>query len=346
MHAYRERVCLIQISIPSDDFIIDPLAPLDLSGLGDLIAEPGVEKVFHAAEYDLTLLKRQFNWNLNNLFDTMWAARILGYSHYGLASLLKDLYQVQLNKRYQKSDWCRRPLSLAQRIYAQLDTHYLLRLRDHFAAELQQAGRLEEALETFAAQTRVKPNNAEFDPDSFWSINGVQDLSPRQRAVLKALSCYRDQEARSRDKPHFKVFSNRTMLELAQMSPTNVEQLRQVHGMTSGQTRRLGKKILTTIQAGKQAPLPTRPKRQRRPPDQVLSRYDRLHRWRKERAKARGVESDVILSRDALWELATANPCTAADLADIALLGDWRAETYGKEILAILQRVQDGRKKP
>lgn len=338
MHAYREQVCLIQISTPSDDYIVDPLSAIDLSGLGELIADPGVEKVFHAAEYDLTLLKRQYEWKLHNLFDTMWAARILGYAQFGLANLLRDLYQVKLDKRYQKSDWCRRPLSLAQRVYAQLDTHYLLRLRDRLHAELQETGHLEEALETFAAQTSVKLNDSTFNPDSFWSIHGVQDLSPRQRAVLKALNNYRDQEARKRDKPLFKVFGNRTLIELAQKSPTTLDELREVHGMTVGQTRRLGKKILDVIRAGAQAPVPVRPKRQKRPPDQVLSRYDRLHRWRKERAKARGVESDVILSRDTLWEIATANPRTEDDLADITNLGDWRSQTYGQEILDVLQR--------
>ena len=125
MYAYRERVCLIQVSTTTQDYLIDPLTDLDLSGLGELIADPSVEKIFHAAEYDLILLKREYDWELNSLFDTMWAARILGYPRYGLANLLGDLFQVKLNKRYQKSNWCRRPLSRAQRTYAQLDTHFL-----------------------------------------------------------------------------------------------------------------------------------------------------------------------------------------------------------------------------
>ncbi|MCA9875056.1 MAG: ribonuclease D, partial [Anaerolineales bacterium] len=122
MYAYRERVCLIQISIPSQDYIIDPVAKVDLSGLGELLADTAVEKVFHAAEYDLILLKREYEWELNNLFDTMWAARILGYKQYGLASLLKKIFDLKLDKQYQKSNWCRRPLSPAQLTYAQLDT--------------------------------------------------------------------------------------------------------------------------------------------------------------------------------------------------------------------------------
>lgn len=338
MFAYREQVCLIQISIPERDYIIDPLAPLDLAGLGDLLADPDVEKVFHAAEYDLSLLKRQYDWELNNLFDTMWASRILGYPRYGLADLLNEHFQVKLNKRYQKSNWCRRPLSLAQRVYAQLDTHYLLGLRDKLAAELKDAGFWEEAEETFSAQTHVKVNQNEFTPDSFWSIQGVHDLNPQQQAVLKELTIYRDQEARRRDRPHFKVFNNRTLIDLAQSMPRNLNQLWQVYGMTKGQVGRHGRRLLQVVEAGISAPPPSPPRRDKRPPDAILNRYDRLYKWRKNRAQARGVESDVILSRDALWAIANANPRTLADLSNIEELGSWRSQEYGPDILKILRR--------
>jgi ribonuclease D len=338
MHAYQERVCLIQVSNSSQDYIIDPLTQLDLDGFGALLANPEIEKVFHAAEYDLTLLKREYGWELNNLFDTMWSARILGYKHYGLSNLLEQLYQVKLNKRYQKSNWCRRPLSLAQRIYAQLDTHYLLQLRDHMAAELETAGRIEEAKEIFEEQTRVKPSNHEFSPDSFWSINGVHSLTRRQQAVLRALAIYRDEEAKRHNKPHFKILGNRTLLELAEALPRDVKQLRRIHGMTAGQIRRHGKQLLEWIAKGKEAPLPTRPKRNKRPPDSVMNRYDKLHRWRKARAKARGVESDVIVSRDALWAIARANPRTPEDLSAIEELGAWRTKRYGQDLLNLLKK--------
>lgn len=338
MHAYREQVCLIQISIPGQDYIVDPLADLDLSSLGDLVRDPATEKVFHAAEYDLILLKREYGWKLNNLFDTMWAARILGYRRYGLASLLKKFYQVKLNKRFQKSNWCKRPLSQAQLKYAQLDTHYLLQLRDHLAAELKAAGREEEARETFAEQTHVTPSNNQFDPNDFWSISGAHDLSRQQQAILKALNIYRDQEARRRDKPLFKVFHDETLLQLAKYIPQNPEQLRQIHGMSSGQMRRYSKQLLNIIEEAKEAPPPPRLKRNKRPPDEVLERYEKLHHWRKVSARARGVESDVIISRDALWAIAKANPQTIGELAQIDEVGKWRRQTYGQKILDVLHR--------
>lgn len=338
MYAYRERVCLIQISTPVQDYIIDPVADLDLSGLGAIIADPAVEKIFHAAEYDLLLLKREYGWTLNNLFDTMWAARILGYERYGLANLLELLYGVKLNKRYQKSNWCKRPLSPSQLTYAQHDTYFLFRLRDHFAAELRAANCLEEAYETFAEQTQVTPNNNRFDPDSFWSIHGVNDLSRQQQAILKALNIYRDQEARRRNLPLFKVLSNKTLFQLTQDMPRRFNQLSQVHGMTWGQIRRYGDRILEVIATGKQAPPPKRPKRVKRPSDHALNRYEKLHTWRKIRARQRGVESDVIISRHTLWDIAEQNPRTPDDLAQVDSVGKWRLQTYGQEILDVLRK--------
>jgi ribonuclease D len=340
MFAYRERVCLIQISTPKQDYIIDPTVSLDLSGLGELVTNPDIEKIFHAAEYDLILLKRQYGWELSNLFDTMWAARILGYQRFGLASLLKDLYQINLNKRYQKSNWCQRPLASAQLTYAQHDTHFLFQLRDRLHQELVDEGCEEEAAETFAEQAQVKLNDNGFSPDSFWSVNGVRDLSRQQQAILKAINIFRDQEARQRDQPLFKIFNDRTMLALAKQAPATMDQLAQVHGMTRGQIRRYGRALLRVIRQGKQAPPPVYPKRRhKRHPEVVVSRYDKLRGWRRRKGLSRGVESDVILSRHALWEIAIANPQNSDELNRLDSIGAWRCSTYGEEILDVLKEV-------
>lgn len=335
MYVYQESVCLIQISIPTQDFIIDPLADLDLAGLGQLLANPAVEKVFHAAEYDLLLLKRVYGWQVQTLFDTMWAARILGYPKYGLANMLKSLYGVKLDKRYQRANWCKRPLSPDHLTYAQHDTHHLLNLREHLLTELESRGRLAEAYETFAEQSRIDLPDHSFTPDDFWSINGATDLKPRQQAILRELAIFRDEEARRRDRPHFKVFSDRTLLELAQRAPRHTQQLQPIYGMSQHQIRRYGRRLLQVIERGRQAPIPTY-KRRPRPPEEVLNRFDRLHHWRKIRARARGVESDVIVSRDAIWEIAKQNPDSIEALADLGVLGPWRHQEYGTEILSVL----------
>jgi ribonuclease D len=336
MFAYRERVCLIQVSTPARDYIIDPLAQLDLSELGRIFADPAVEKIFHAAEYDLILMGRQYDWVVNGLSDTMWAARILGYERYGLANLLEQCFDVHLDKRYQKSNWCQRPLTPEQLAYACLDTHFLFQLRDRLASELREAGREEEAVEIFRDQTRVKINDNGFDPESFWTINGVQDLSRQQQAILRALHIFRDQEAQRRDQPLFKIFSDRTMLEIARTSPATLNELSAIHGMSRGQLRRYGQGLLEVVADATQARPPVPPRRRKRNSEVELNRYERLHTWRKLRARARGVESDVIVSRDALWELARENPQSDADLQQLACLGEWRCKTYGEEILKVL----------
>ncbi len=336
MYAYKEQICLVQLSIPGQDYIIDPLSPVDLSNLGEILADPTRQKIFHAAEYDLLLMKKQYQWELNNLFDTMWAARILGYSRYGLANLLESVFDIKISKRYQKSNWCKRPLSPEQLAYAQHDTNHLIALRDHLQRELEAAGRLAEAQEIFAAQTQVEPNNHDFDPDDFWSINGVNELNPRQQAALKNLNIFRDQEAKKRNQPLFKIMGDKTLLQIAKALPRNPHDLQGIYGMSHGQVRRFGEALLSIIAASQNEPPPKRPKPHKRPPEAVVCRYEKLHQWRKTRARKRGVESDVILSRDCLWDIARQNPTTPEELSHIDALGDWRRQMYGAEILTLL----------
>lgn len=339
LYAYKEQICLIQITIPSQDYIVDPLSDLDLSELGDLISDSNLEKVFHAAEYDLILFKRQFGWQLKNLFDTMWASRILGYDRCGLANLLDNSYGVSLNKKHQKANWSRRPLPRNQLKYAQMDTHFLLRLRDDLYTELEKANRLAEAKEIFEEQCQVQVNNNRFDPSGFWSINGVRELSPKQQAIVKELWIYRNSKAEQLDRPPFKVFDDRTIIELATIAPKYYEELPEIHGMSRGQIRRYGRQILKAIRQGENTPPPKKPKSNNsRTPDVVSSRFDKLRNWRKNRARRRGVESDVILSRETLWDLAWANPQDNEHLAQIDSMGPWRRKTYGDEILKLLRK--------
>ncbi len=334
LYVYREEVCLIQISIPGQDYIVDPTADLDLSGLGKLFANPAVEKVFHAAEYDLILVKRQYGWELNNLFDTMWAARILGIERVGLANMLEAEFGVQLDKHFQRANWCRRPLSSDELAYAQADTHFLLALRDRLAARLEAGGHIAEAEEIFAEQTNVQPPTVVFDPDAFWTMNGARRLSPQGKAILRALAIYRDQAAERRNRPHFKILQDKTLLEIAQEAPRDRAALARLHGMSPGQVSRYGRDILRIVRENLGARAPRRPPRPPRLPQDVVERYELLRIWRRDKGQARGVESDVILSREAMWALAREHPQSRDALAGI--LGRWRLETYGDELLTLL----------
>ena len=149
LYAYQEQVCLIQFSTLEGDYLVDPLALEDLSALGEVFANPKVEKVFHAAEYDLICLQRDFDFRFENLFDTMIAARVLGREAVGLAAMLGEHFGIEVDKRHQRANWGRRPLAAEMLAYAQQDTHYLIELSARMRAELEASGRWALAAEDF-----------------------------------------------------------------------------------------------------------------------------------------------------------------------------------------------------
>jgi len=337
LHAYRERVCLIQFSTPAADYIVDPLSVTNLSSLASFFANPDQQKIFHASENDIVCLRRDFQFEFANIFDTMSAARTLGWPQFGLAAILDAHFGVKMSKKYQRADWGRRPLTPEQLDYARLDTHYLVALRDRQLQELTASGRGPEVHEEFARLARLPGDSGHEGPASpaFWRVKGARDLSPAQAAVLEALFDYREGEAKRLDRPPFKVMAEATLLELARLAPRRVDDLQRLPGMTPEQIRRHASGVIHAVQEGLDAPAQYAPQADREP-DDVRDRYDRLHTWRKERAKARGVESDVILPRTVLRDLAHHPPRTHAELAHVADFGPWRRATYGSEILAVL----------
>jgi ribonuclease D len=337
LHAYQEQVCLIQFSVPGTDYLVDPLGDLDLSSLVQIFASPVIEKVFHAAEYDVMCLRRDFGWSFDNLFDTMWAARVLGWSHSGLGNILRERFGVQLNKRWQRYDWGQRPLAADALAYARLDTHYLLALRDQLLVELEEKGRLEEAQEFFVQVAHSEPNFKPFDPDrELWRIKGVWDLEPEGRAVLRELLIWRDGEARRRNRPPFKIVNDQILIALTRTQPRNVKQMDGITGFKPYHQRRYGRKVLEAISKGVRARAPQPPPRAPRPSEAVLQRYEALRAWRKERAAKRRVDPDVIVSNATLWTLARRAPQSLEQLTDLGALGLWQQKAYGSALLSVL----------
>jgi ribonuclease D len=336
LYAYQEQVCLIQISIPNADYILDPLAELDISSLGRLFADSKVQKIFHAAEYDVMCLKRDFGFCFANLFDTMWAARILGWPHIGLAAVLKETFDVRTNKRYQRYNWGKRPLGEEALAYAGLDTHYLVPLRHLQAQALMQKDRWEESQEVFAQVAATESANNAFDPQDFWRVKGAFDLTAREQTILRELYIWRDGEARNRDRPYFKVIHDRVMIALAQAHPETREMLLALDGIKTHHVRRYGRGILQAIKRGMHAQPPQPPPPPPRHSEAEVERFQALRAWRKRVAARRGVAPDVIVSNATLWDLAERSPRTLGGLKGIAGLGPWKRETYGEAILGIL----------
>jgi ribonuclease D len=339
LYAYFERVCLIQFSVPGADYLLDPLALDDLSALAPILAEQAVEKVFHAAEYDVMTLKRDHGFQFANLFDTMIASRVLGWSQYGLGNILDEWFGVAQDKRMQRHNWARRPLDADEMKYARLDTHYLLPLREILLAELQKTGLLAEAQEMFAEVTTAVWQGNKFDANGFWRIRGARDLDSTGLAVLRKLYHFRDREARQRDRPPFKIIADATLLCLAQTQPRTPGEMNHIKGMTSYLVRRYGQSVLQAIAQGQRAkpPSPPRNRSHRRPDQKVIERYEALRAWRKRRAAQRGVEPDVILPNATLMALARRRPTTLKDLEKTGILGPVKRTKYGQEILRVLR---------
>lgn len=335
LHAYRERVCLLQFSTTTGDYIVDPIALPDLSSLAPVFADPSKEKILHAAENDLLCLSRSFGFTFANVFDTMTAARALGWTQVGLASILEAQFGVVLDKKHQRADWGHRPLPAEMLDYARLDTHYLPALRQRQYEALVEAGYWEEALDEFDRLARTRAGRNAPDPMAFWRVKGATDLPVSRTAVLQALFQWRESQAERMDRPPFKVMSEASLLALARHAPMRIEDLSRAGGLSPFQVQRHGRNLLRVIQAGLQAPPPSRPVVEREL-DDVRDRYDKLHAWRKERARKRGVESDVIVPRTALRDMARRPPRTPSDLANVTDLGPWRRRVYGEELLALL----------
>lgn len=338
MYAYRERVCLIQLSTRQSDYIVDPLAGFDIQPLGDLFSSDAVEKVFHAAEYDLLCLKRDYGFTFSRLFDTMIAARIVGMKAFGLGALLESHVGVRLDKSHQRDDWGQRPLPKSSLQYAQTDTHYLPGLRDIFAQRLSETDRWQDAHEAFAELCQVQPVRREFDPEGYWRLALPNQLTRRQAAVLREVYLLREQLAQERDVPPFKIFADKTLLTFAQQAPLTQEKVEQINGMSSGQMRRYGELVLEAAARGMQAKPPAPPPPEPPAEPVIVERYTALQKWRKQRGEARGVESDVILPRETLWALAEHAPASVEAMRSIRGLTDYRLQQYGDELLAVLNR--------
>lgn len=335
LFAFQEQVCLIQFSTPKDDYLVDPLALGDLSALESVFADPEIEKVFHAAEYDLISLKRDYRFEFNNIFDTMVAARILGWEEIGLGSILKSEFDVELNKRYQRANWGRRPLPPEMLAYARLDTHYLIPLRYRLMAELKARDRWPLAEEDFNRLRFVNGRDPQDMPEPCWRVRGAYDLSPQQAAVLLELCQYRIQVAKSIDRPVFKVLGDRTLLAIAEALPRSLDELRTLPELSEKQFQRNGRALWQAVERGLQAE-PIRPPRPPRPDEDFLARIEALRSWRKSTARQMQVKSDVILPRDVMHSIAAHDPTHQEELAALMRQVPWRYERFGDQILATL----------
>lgn len=334
LHAYREQVCLIQFSTHKTDYVVDPLALDDLSVLGPIFSHPKIEKIFHASEYDLICLRRDFAFEFANLFDTMHAARVLGYQFVGLDNLLAEKFQFELDKRHQKADWAVRPLTPAQLDYARLDTHFLFDLRQVLEAELREKDRLQIALEDFARACHVDLPEEKVNGAAWKRFSSRKDISPRELTILSELCISRDQIAERMNRPVFKVIGDALLIDIARNLPEKDVDLAGL-GLSPKQIRLWGDEILEAVKRGTVAPLLQR-EQTKRPNDAMLKRLQKLKNWRKRVAEELEVESDIILPKAYLNRLAEHPPKSLQELGTVMQGSPTRFNKYGEQIYRLL----------
>lgn len=345
-HRFIDRVYLLQLSTRNHHAIFDPLAVTPPPGLGALLADTGVEVVFHDADYDLRLLHQDYGWRVGRLFDTRVAAQLLGIRQFGLAALLESEFGVRLDKRHQRADWSMRPLSEAMLAYAAQDTMHLLPLRDRFRARLEKQGRMHWAEEEFARLQRV-----EWEPDApdaaFLRIKGARDLSRRELALLRELVRWRDRAAAAVDRATFRVMANEALLEIARLAPSTPDDLAAIKGVPRNLSPARAAEVLAAVKVGTDVPEDDLPKVPRAP------RWDRdphfdarvsvLRTARDTVAEQLGLEPGVLCSRDRLEAVARQVPETADELSAIPDLRRWQIAVLGDELIRALKRESSSR---
>lgn len=324
MFAYHERICLVQVSTPDTDLLIDPLA-VDLAPLGKVLEAPGIQKVMHGADYDVLIFRKTQSIGIENLFDTMLAARVLGWPKCGLASLLDEHFDFKANKAFQRYDWGQRPLSDAALAYARFDTHYLLRLADLQSEALDEGPHREMFDRACVRQTKVLPRERPFDPDGYWKYKGARDLDEAGRSVLKAVFAWREQRAEELDRPPFRVLPEMAMMGLARGCPKTRAELTALKGMPKPVARRDGPELLELVAAAIDVPCP--PPQRPKPDRTRTERVDAMKAWRKAEAARLGLEPEIVIDRGGLMSVVD---------GDVSSLDDWERERYGKGIAKVL----------
>ena len=319
LHCYREKLCLVQLSLPTSNCIVDPLADVDLAPLR--LALERTEIVLHGADYDLRMLRRGLNFVARKIFDTMIAARLLGIREFSLAALVKRYFGLELPKGSQKANWAQRPLPARMAEYAINDVRYLLPLAEELEAELDRYGRLDwlrqscqRAIEQAGVQ-RVR------DEDELWRISGSGSLRGREAAILRALWQWREKEAEAADRPPFHVLQNDQLLNAAA-------------AFASGDTPDYRHFSLRRRQAFYQAAqgamqLPesewpvSRRRVGRRPGSENVRAMEELRRRRDQAANELNLEPAFIAPRNTLEAIATSETRAAS------LLVPWQRELLG-----------------
>ncbi len=339
-HRFHDQVYLVQLSLGETTAVIDPLT-VDLTPIGRLLADSGVQKIFHDADYDLRLLNFQFGFTARNLFDTRIAAQFAGEPGIGLAALLEKYFGVRPDKRFQRADWSERPLTDPMLDYAMGDTRHLERLRDTLASSIESLGRASWIEEEFALLEEVKERRETADPRTHaLTMKGARALERRQLAILQELCTWREETAASLDRASFRIMGNEAIFAVVAATPTTIDALGRIRGVGRDLTERRGQEILAAVARGLAVPeesLPSFPRSLRHRPDPAYEeRLAKLKECRNLLAERFGLLPGVLCPNGILEGIARLVPPSAAGLAQVPGMRLWQQRELGPELLASL----------
>jgi ribonuclease D len=341
MYHFKEKVCLVQMAAENLNVVIDPLIVKDLSPLKPIFESRDICKIFHGADYDVRSLYRDFGITIHNLFDTELACRFLGFPESGLEAVLKKKFAVTLDKRFQRKDWSKRPLSPDMIAYAAEDARYLLPLAQSLKTELDEKNRLGWVYEECEYLSRVRPITTNDQP-LYMNFKGAGKLDPRSLAVLEALLGFRREVARRKDKPLFRIFGNRSLAELAGKKPLDLKQLEKSGALSARQISMYGREVLTAIQGAMKLPAEALPvylrKKGPRVPLRVAGRIKALRNWRDKQVQKLAIDPALICTKALISSIALQRPLKLSELAAIKEMKNWQRKEFGKDIVNVLRQ--------
>jgi ribonuclease D len=339
MYCFKEKICLIQIATAKEAFLIDPFVIKDIAPFLDVLAKPDVIKIFHGSDFDVRSFDRDHSAKINNLFDTEIACRFLGLKERGLGALLKRFFDLDVDKRFQKVDWSRRPLSNDMIEYSVGDVSHLVRLYDIIYERLQEKKRLAWAEEEFELQTKVRYENNHALP-LFKKFKGAGKMDNRSLAVLESLLKLRLVIAESRNFPLYKIFSNASLTKLAVDKPVTMDQMLRSRAFSKKQAGMYGGQCLDAIVRAvelEHKDLPSYPKTRMPKKDAVVhERIDSLKKMREDRSLRLGIELGFLLNNAMIDKVAVQNPKTLDELLEIENMRRWQVEAVGQDIITTL----------
>jgi ribonuclease D len=341
---YRALLCLVQIGVddPSNDnsearaVLIDGLARGggDVSGLAELLADPSIEVVVHAGRQDMAILRRVWQVDPTNVFDTQIAAGFAGAgAQMGYGNLLGSILGLRVGKSASFTRWDARPLTDEQLSYAAEDVAHLLELSDELQRRLAESGRLEWAREECR---RIENATDERDPETAWErLPRIGQLDPRSRGVAKSLAAWRERTAATEDRPVGSVLADPTLVELAKRHPSEIKGLEHIRGLHPSQIKKRGAAVLEAIVEGLAAPpIPREAGRGRSEPGDapLISLAEALLRAR---AMAAGLAYELLASRAELEQIVSAARRGEPE-PDVRTLSGWRRELVGDDLRDLL----------